>query len=620
MKQWTTLILLLTVHAAWAQLPAFPGAQGFGRMAQGGRGGSVIAVTNLNDSGPGSLREALETSGARTIVFRTGGIIALQSELQVTEPYLTIAAQTAPGDGVVLKNFGISVFTHDVVIRGLRIRPADDDHTLGPDTRDCLTIQEGAHHVIADHCSFSWAVDENVNLWTGANHVTVQWCIVSEGLYRGIHPKGPHSMGLLIGNGSHTASVHHCLMAHNNGRNPLYMGGTDLEFINNTVYDHGYASEFQESGAQLRADIIGNRWKPGNAPFDVDELPLSIDFDANDNMGSLLHISGNVWPGGPFLTEAQIAAFGANGALFPTSTVMTQASGVEVQLANDAHEAVLQWAGALHPARDEADVRVVAQVADSTGHIIDCVRQGPVLLDDGTAIGATASTLIYSVLDDAIKYSAEGREVRILSGTGAGQVRTGMAMGIVDELTQVVEVTVDEPWDVLPDATSQFSITALCTYTLGGYPAYAAGSPYTDADNDGMADEWELANGLDPTDPDDRNGLTVSDEGYTDLESYLNSYYMDGSPMAMTERPAALAMGIFPNPFTHATTITLVQGQSGKGIITDMHGRAVRTFALMPTFVWDGADDAGNAVPSGVYLVQVRTEAATAHGKVIVAR
>ncbi len=620
MNRWgTILFLMLMAQSALGQLPAFPGAQGFGRMAQGGRNGSVLAVTNLNDSGPGSLREAVETAGARTIVFRTGGIIELQSELQVTEPFLTIAAQTAPGDGVVLKNFGISIFTHDVIIRGLRIRPADDFYTLSPENRDCITIQEGAHHIMVDHCSFSWAVDENVSLWSGANNVTVQWSIISEALYRGIHPKGPHSMGLLIGDGSQRASIHHCVMAHNNGRNPLYVGGIDLEFINNTVYDWGYSSDFQEGGAQIKADIIGNRWKPGNAPFDLDELPLSIDFDVDNNLGSLLHISGNFWPGGPFLTEEQIAAFGANGALFPATSVMTEDSDVEVQPANEAYEAVLEWAGALHPQRDAVDTRVLEEVADSSGQIIDCVQQGPIVLDEGIAISATTTSIVYSVVDDAIKYSAEGRQVRILSGAGVGQMRIGVAMNTLDAENQIVEAVVDSPWDVVPDATSQFSITALCANSLGGFPEYTAGIPYLDEDNEGMDDAWELANGLNPADASDRNGTGLDAGGYTNLEVYLNGYYAD-HPTGLQDAELAQStfeLKAYPNPFNGSIALAVIGATQLKAQIFDVNGKQIRLLEGSNPLLWNGCHANQSRAAAGIYFVHLTVKNTVLRTKVI---
>jgi hypothetical protein len=620
------LFMLLAVDLL-AQLPAFPGAEGFGRMAQGGRGGVVVEVTNLNDAGPGSLRAALNATGPRTIVFRTGGIIDLQEELQITDPFVTIAAQTAPGDGIVLRNFGLSIFTHDVIVRGLRIRPADGQHALGPDDRDCLSIQQGAYNIMADHCSFSWGVDENVSLWTGAHHVSVQHCIISEGLFRGVHPKGPHSMGLLVGDGSHSVSVHGNLFAHNNGRNPLFVGGTDLEFVNNMVYDWGYASEFQEGGAQIRADIIGNWWKPLTGPVDLDELPLSIDFDIDNNLGSLLHISGNTWPGGPFLTAQQIASFGANGALFPTTSVLSEASTSSAQPVSAVRTSIPAWAGAIHPQRDATDLRILQQLADSTGGLLDCVRSGPVHLDSGMVISATVNSITYSVLDDAIKYSPEGRRIHIVSGAGAGQMRTATSFEVVDQGAQIITAQLDAAYQEVPDATSQFRISAYCLNTLNGFPAYANGTPYPDADHDGMPDDWETANGLDPNDAADRNGTGLSAEGYTNLEVYLNGYYGE-MPVGVNEyagagrQPPTLVAQ--PNPFSDATTLVL-HGHGGGVAEALVHGADGRVVAHLLSdgqgvFRWDGNDAGGRPVPAGVYIIRASTASESAWCRVAVIR
>lgn len=383
------LCLLLSLHIPdvhFAQLPAFPGATGFGSNTQGGRGGIVIEVTNLNDDGPGSLREALNTAGARTIVFRTGGIIDLQSDLQLTEPYLTMAGQTAPGDGIVLKNFALSVFTHDIIMRGMRFRPGDDPDGESPDLRDCISMQAGTAHVIIDHCSFSWGLDENVSLSTG-NNVTIQWCIISEGLFKNRHPKGPHSMGLLIAFGSDHTSVHHNVLAHNNGRNPLLMGGTNHEFVNNIIYDWGYSSEFQESGVLLEVDILGNYWKPRTVT--ANEHPIALDFDSSSAFGSRIFCQENIDPGGLFLTPAEIQAFGGNAVIFSDSSLMDTNTGIIFYPATAAFDSVLADAGALHPQRDVTDLRIITDVHDSTGGLLDCIYPNPILLDSGNVMWGT---------------------------------------------------------------------------------------------------------------------------------------------------------------------------------------------------------------------------------------
>jgi pectate lyase len=616
------LFIPIAAHAQ-GQLLAFPGAEGFGRMAQGGRGGSVIEVTNLSDTGSGSLRAALNASGARTIVFRTGGIIDLQSELQIHNPFVTIAAQTAPGDGIVLRNFGLSIFTHDVIIRGLRIRPADGLHTLSPDNRDCLSLQDGAYNIMVDHCSLSWAVDENVNVWSGSHHVSLQHCIISEGLFKSIHPKGPHSMGMLVGDGSHSVSVHHNLFAHNNGRNPLFVGGTDLEFTNNLVYDWGYSSEFKESGAQIRTDIIGNWWKPLTGPVDLDELPLAIDFDSDNNLGSLLHIRDNAWPGGPFLTQQQIASFGANGALFPSSSVLSDVSTVTTDEVTEIRTAVPAWAGAIHPQRDATDLRILQQLADSTGGLLDCVRNGPIHLDSGMVISADLNSITYSLLDDAIKYSPEGRRIQITSGTGAGQIRTGLDVTVVDELNQVITSNVDAAWQEVPDATSHFRISAYCLNTLNGYPGYASGQPFTDTDHDGMPDDWELAQGLNPQDPSDRNGTDLSEENYTNLEVFLNGYYTD-TPLTVDEPLDEAGLSIQPNPFSDATIIQLLGNGHSSAVaeIFSTDGRLVTDLDSNGNgqFMWNGTDTQGRLMPNGLYIVRIATSGENATGRLVLIR
>ncbi|MBW3538701.1 MAG: hypothetical protein KY476_00375 [Planctomycetes bacterium] len=216
------------------RLPAFPGAEGFGAHTPGGRGGRVLEVVNLDDDGPGSLRAAIVAEHPRIIVFRIGGTIELPSPLAITHPFVTIAGQTAPGGGITLKSGAKNLYaplqikTHDVVIRHIRSRPGPG--AIPPPGHegsnvDALTIadlQRPVYNVIIDHCSFSWSVDEVVNSWYDARDVTVQWCIMAEGLDRPQDRPGAGSKGPLFGGkGSDRISVHHNLIAHNVGRNPM---------------------------------------------------------------------------------------------------------------------------------------------------------------------------------------------------------------------------------------------------------------------------------------------------------------------------------------------------------------------------------------------------------------
>jgi pectate lyase len=199
-------------ETAW--LPAFPGAEGFGAKATGGRGGAVYEVTNLNDSGPGSLRDAV-SKGNRTVVFRVSGTIALKKRLVVTQPNLTIAGQTAPGDGICLRNFPFAVASRNVIVRYLRSRLGD----LSRQEDDAMGVLHGASNVIFDHCSASWSIDEALSLSGNETDVTIQWCLIAEPLNNSLHSKGPHGYGSLArSNGRVT--LHHNLWAHCDARNP----------------------------------------------------------------------------------------------------------------------------------------------------------------------------------------------------------------------------------------------------------------------------------------------------------------------------------------------------------------------------------------------------------------
>jgi hypothetical protein len=256
------------IHRVWepaTNLPAFPGAEGFGAYALGGRGGRVYHVTTLEDGGAGSLREAVEAAGPRIVVFEVGGTIRLQKDLQVTNSFLTIAGQTAPGDGICLRDATLGVYADQVVIRYLRCRLGDQGRA-----GDAIGIGRG-HQIIVDHCSASWSLDEVLSCSTGEpslSDVTVQWCFITEAL----NPKN-HSYGSLI-RGCHGAryTYHHNLYAHNRGRNPrpgnyddrnpheADPNGLLLDFRNNVLYDWRgtYAGYNADLDSVTRLSYVGN--------------------------------------------------------------------------------------------------------------------------------------------------------------------------------------------------------------------------------------------------------------------------------------------------------------------------------------------------------------------------
>lgn len=249
MKFYLTLLVFFGYLSVQAQLPAFPGAEGFGKYASGGRGGQVVAVTSLNDDGPGSFRWALEQFPGEplTIVFRVAGIIELQNKVQIKRSNLTIAGQTAPGDGICFRNqslilngAGIKGNHGNIIIRFIRSRPGGVVKTglYGFDMENC-------HDVIVDHCSFSWANEECAAMYDTKNS-TVQWCIISEGLYSAGHMKGFRSYGGVWG--GQNASYHHNLFAHLNNRAIRFNGARAhdtlalIDYRNNVVYNWGNAN------------------------------------------------------------------------------------------------------------------------------------------------------------------------------------------------------------------------------------------------------------------------------------------------------------------------------------------------------------------------------------------
>jgi hypothetical protein len=238
-------------------VPAFPGAEGYGKWAKGGRGGEVLFVTNLNDAGAGSLRAACEAEGPRTVVFRTGGTITLKTPIGIKHPYLTLAGQTAPGGGICITTErwrgdkgAFTIETHDGVLRHLRIRTAPPP-PAGPDDDpyhyawiDPISLRgDDTCNIMLDHISASWGSKDAIRSWWGPHDVTIQHCIMSEGITPQLHSKGS-----LVGGGSDRFTFYRNLFAHNQGRNPYIKGGDEdaagtvatYQVTNNVVYDWGH--------------------------------------------------------------------------------------------------------------------------------------------------------------------------------------------------------------------------------------------------------------------------------------------------------------------------------------------------------------------------------------------
>lgn len=440
------LSLLLSAAAALphpppvpGQMLAFPGAEGAGRFALGGRAGRVIRVTHLNDSGPGSLRAAVEEKGPRTIIFDVAGTIALTKPLVVRNGQVTIAGQTAPGGGITLRDRHFEIAADDVIVRFIRARLGNE---AGVES-DAFTISRGKR-IMVDHVSASWSIDETLSSGSAyktpeddLRDVTVQWSIISESLRRSLHAKGDHGYGSLLRGGKGAEmSFHHNLWAHHAARMPRpgnYLApqadplGAFYDFRSNVFYNWGgnHAGYNADSGAKAslsRYNFVDNAYKMGpdsKKPIAFDERnPIAKAYFAGNSMNGTI-------PANPWSL--------VNGELAPGYRLAAPVDmpPVTADPAPRAFERVLALAGA-SLARDAVDARVVETVRSGTGGLIDSQEE------------------------------------------------------------------------------------------VGGWPELAAGAPRKDSDEDGMPDDWERQQGLNPRNAADASADRDGD-GYLELEEWLNA-------------------------------------------------------------------------------------------------
>jgi pectate lyase len=380
------------VAAPPAEALSLPNALGWAAGAKGGRGGQIIRVTNLNADGPGSFRAAVETKGARIVVFEVGGVIDLGAKtLAIREPEITIAGQTAPSPGITLIRGGIDIAAHDVIVQHIRVRPgmAGGAYRKGPDF-DSISTQGGASNVIVDHCSLTWGTDENLSAsgprFTGAtqaewqqgtsHNITFSNNIIAESLAVATHAKGEHSKGSLIhDNATHIFIVGN-LYAHNMERNPLFKGGVHGTIVNNLIYNPGWKA--------LHYNLMANEWgatKPVNGRMTVVGNVLRGGFDTADGLRFLMiggvgdldyHGADNImidkW-GGPI---EELGSYEAGPArIIRHNAPLDWPLGFRALPADQVETHVLTHAGARPWDRDAHDVRLLADVAESRGEIID---------------------------------------------------------------------------------------------------------------------------------------------------------------------------------------------------------------------------------------------------------
>jgi hypothetical protein len=516
------LFFLSGVSSVFA-ISAFPGAEGFGKNSIGGRGGRVIEVNTLADSGPGSLRAAVTASGPRIVVFRVGGTITLLSQLKISKPYITIAGQTAPGDGICLKDYNFTVAADHVIVRYMRFRLGDN---ITGNEWDTVTVTSG-HNIILDHCSASWSVDEVLSTDVDTNvmgDLTVQWCMITESLNHSVHPKGEHGYGSLVrGCYNNGYSFHHNLYAHHKGRNPrpgnyvYYVTdpyGLIFDFRNNVVYNWGgsYAGNNEDVNTVTRMNFIGNYYvggpnSTGSYAFRENCKYSRAYFSDNWMNGSCPNDPWSlVWFYGTW-TDANKATYKQSSPIpvepMPTDDAVT------------AYNLVLADAGASFPARDTADTNVIDDVINGTGSIINCEEDGNFYRPTGYARAGTSTTITLATTASSENNGYNSYKIEILAGTGVGQVRT------ISAYVGSTRVATVSSWSTIPDTTSEYGIIIDCTNNAGGWPVLASGTPPVDSDHDGMPDEWELAVCLDPNSPSDANTDRDGD-GYTNIEEYIN--------------------------------------------------------------------------------------------------
>jgi len=364
-----------------AQNLAFPGAEGYGKYTTGGRGGEVIYVDNLNDSGPGSFRAAVEAEGPRIVVFELSGNIRLEEPILITNGDLTIAGQSAPGEGITIRDYSVELETNNVIIRYLRFRLGDVTEYQG----DALSGMR-SKNIIIDHCSMSWGIDEVSSYYRNENF-TLQWSIISESLKNSIHEKGAHGYGGIWG--GNRATFHHNLIAHHSSRNPRladsdpYDSPTNrkLDFYNNVIYNWEFNSTY--GGEMGEQNIVSNYYKAGPG---TDEDVLDRIVDPSEPYGKF-YVAGNFVEGYPGVTENNWA--GGVQTESPEETRATTSFSFNpenLQSPETAFSMVLQHSGA-NLYRDEIDQRIVEETRSGTATYKGSVSGLPGIIDSQEDVG-----------------------------------------------------------------------------------------------------------------------------------------------------------------------------------------------------------------------------------------
>lgn len=374
-------VTLISFLPLLGQQPAFPGAEGFGKLVTGGRGGAVLEVSNLNDSGSGSLRDAIEQPLTRTIIFKISGTIFLESPLFINKDNLTIAGQSAAGSGICIAGYPTIISANNVIIRFLRFR-LGDINKIAEDA--IMAIKQ--KNIIIDHCSMSWGTDEVASFYDNIN-LTVQWSIISESLHYSFHPKGEHGYGGIWGGNG--ASFHHNILAHHASRNPRFNGSRTsgepenelVDFRNNIIYNWGFNSAY--GGESGKYNIIANYYKSGPASKHKDRIVEPWDekgvwFVSQNYVHGFEAVTKNNWNGGvqgEFINSIKSES--------PHNVVE-----IEMDTAMEAYKKVLDSAGAVFPKRDAVDKRIISEIREGKARYGGKYGQKSGIIDTQEQVGS----------------------------------------------------------------------------------------------------------------------------------------------------------------------------------------------------------------------------------------
>ena len=472
--------LLMSLPASSQEkTPAFPGAEGFGRYVTGGRGGKVYHVTNLNDAGEGSLRWALNQNGAKTIVFDVSGTIHLKSSLDISKGNVTIAGQTAPGDGICVADYPMQIKTNNVIVRYMRFRLGNKNVQVnGADGWDGFGGFDQSD-IIVDHCSVSWSIDECLSIY-GNKNTTVQWCLVAQSLQDAGHSKGSHGYG---GNwGGSGASFHHNLMAHHESRvprlGPRYTTQLDerMDMRNNVFYN--YCGNGCYGGEAMNVNIVNNYYKPGPGTAQIgttkQERIAGLGIRTESYITSYPDYAPTLHVWGKYFVEGNVN---------PKYNAVTNDNwqyGIYNQINASSNDGLYN-----EEVKDSIRLSQPIDYVVTTTHTAEQAYE--------KVLAYVGASLHRDTFDDLmVNDTREG----LATYTGAGNHK-----GIIDSQEDNRPADASDDWSAWP--------------TLNSAPAPA------DTDRDGMPDDWEAANGLNPNDASD--GAITTSDGYTNLEHYLNS-------------------------------------------------------------------------------------------------